>query len=198
MSMSRRSSLIPLALLAWLAAAIAVGASGRLALVRPPVPQIVILALTAMVIVAAFAVPAAREWAFGVDVRTLVALHLTRLVGIYFLMLYARGELPRAFALPAGWGDIVIAALAAVILLGGAPATPKRRAAYRLWNLFGLIDILWVVAIAARLAVADPSSMRALLRLPLSLLPTFLVPLIVASHLLLAERLSPRAAIAPA
>lgn len=165
---------------------------------RPPVPTVIILVLTAAVTIAAFAVPALRAWVFGVDVRALVALHLTRFVGIYFLILHARGELPRAFALPAGWGDIVVAALAAALLASGPPATPTRRIMYRLWNLLGLIDILLAVAVATRLALADPSSMGALRRLPLSLLPTFLVPLIIASHLLLAERLSPRAAIAPA
>ena len=45
---------------------------------------------------------------------------------------------------------------------------------------------------AARLAAADPSSMRALLRLPLSLLPTFLVPLLIATHVWIFVRLARR------
>ena len=49
-----------------------------------------------------------------------------------------------------------------------------------------------MVATAARLAAADPGSMVALLRLPLSLLPTFLVPLIIASHVILGVRLTRR------
>jgi hypothetical protein len=40
--------------------------------------------------------------------------------------------------------------------------------------------------------MADPESMAALLRLPLSLLPTFLVPLIIASHVVLGLRLGRR------
>ena len=51
--------------------------------------------------------------------------------------------------------------------------------------MFGLLDLLFVVVTAARLGMADPASMAALLRLPLSLLPTFLVPLLLASHVLL-------------
>ena len=61
-------------------------------------------------------------------------------------------------------------------------------------NLLGMVDILFVVATAARLAAADPESMAALLRLPLSLLPTFLVPLIIASHVVLGVRLARRSA----
>jgi hypothetical protein len=46
-----------------------------------------------------------------------------------------------------------------------------------------------VILTAATQGLADPPSMRALLELPLSLLPTFLVPLIIASHLLIFVRL---------
>jgi hypothetical protein len=53
----------------------------------------------------------------------------------------------------------------------------------------GLIDILIVVTTATRLALRDPDSMVALLQLPLSLLPTFLVPLIIFTHLIIAIRL---------
>lgn len=56
--------------------------------------------------------------------------------------------------------------------------------------MLGLLDILFVVATAGRLGLAAPASMAAVLRLPLSLLPTFLVPLIITSHVLLAIRLA--------
>jgi hypothetical protein len=59
-------------------------------------------------------------------------------------------------------------------------------------DTLGLIDILFVVATATRLAVADPDSLNALLRLPLSLLPTFLVPLIIAGHVFVFWRLTRR------
>ena len=56
----------------------------------------------------------------------------------------------------------------------------------------GLLDILFVVATAARLAGADPDSMSALLRLPLSLLVTFLVPIILADHVVVFWRIAAR------
>jgi hypothetical protein len=177
--------------LLWLGLAIILGASGRLQALRPPLPQLILLGLTAGLLLAGTFVPAFRTWAWSVDLRQLVALHVTRFVGAYFLVLYLRGELPYAFAVPGGWGDILVAAGALVLLIGGSP---MRSAgwfrAYAVWNLLGLADILFVVATAARLALADPNSMVALLRLPLSLLPTFLVPLIIASHVLIALRLA--------
>jgi hypothetical protein len=174
----------------WLVVAITLGASGRLEAVQPPLPQLTLIALTAGALWATARIPAVRAWALSVDVRVLVAFHLTRFVGCYFLVLYRRGELPYAFAVPGGWGDILVASLALLLLLNGPPTTVGRLRAYVAWNVLGLLDILFVVATAARLGLAAPASMQALLRLPMSLLPTFLVPLIITSHVLLAVRLA--------
>jgi hypothetical protein len=125
-----------------------------------------------------------------VDLRALVLFHLTRFVGFYFLALHARGELPWAFAVPGGWGDIVVAAAALVLVLAARPDTPSGRRAYLAWNVVGLADILGVVLTAARLAFTDPVSMQALLHLPLSLLLTFVVPIIVATHVWMLRRLA--------
>ncbi len=154
---------------------------------RPPAPQVVLLGLTLALILAYNLSRSFRDWTSQWNLRALVALHLTRFVGLYFLVLNDRGELPRAFALPAGLGDIAVATLA-LILITRRP-TAERRRLYFLWNSLGLIDILFVVATAARLSLRDPASMAALLRLPLSLLPTFLVPCIIVSHLLIFVRL---------
>ena len=129
-----------------------------------------------------------RRWATRVDVRVFVAFHLTRFVGIYFLVLYGRGELPYEFAVIGGWGDIIVAMLA-IPLIATGPPTSRRRIAYLAWNAVGLADILFVVATATRLALADPSSLAPLLRLPLSLLITFVVPIVIATHIWLFRRL---------
>jgi hypothetical protein len=174
----------------WLVVAITLGASGRLEALQPPLPQLTLIALTAGALLATARIPSVRAWALSVDVRVLVAFHLIRFVGGYFLVLYRRGELPYAFAVPGGWGDILVASLALLLLFSGPPKTVGRLRAYIAWNVLGLLDILFVVATAARLGLAAPASMQALLRLPMSLLPTFLVPLIITSHVLLAVRLA--------
>jgi hypothetical protein len=114
--------------------------------------------------------------------------HASRFAGFYFLTLHAQGKLPYAFAVPGGWGDIVVA-VSALALAFVPREMAWRRKAYLAWNTFGLVDILFVIATAARLALADPHSMSALLYLPLSLLPTFFVPLIIATHVILFVRL---------
>ena len=83
----------------------------------------------------------------------------------------------------------MIAAAAGIILL-----LPRRRIlrfVVLVWNTLGLIDIIFVAFSALRFGLRDWQSMAALRALPLSLLPTFLVPLIIASHVLIFVRLRP-------
>ena len=186
--MTPRSRLFPLIGFVWFLAALVIGASGRLALLSPPRLQFLIVLLTAVLIAAGATVPSFRAWLASVDLRSVIAMHLTRFVGLYFLVLYGRGLLPFEFVVLGGWGDIVIAATAlAWLVLAREPAAHPRLLSA--WNLCGLIDIVFVIATAARMASANPASMGPLGTLPLSLLPTFLVPLIVASHVLIFWRL---------
>jgi hypothetical protein len=172
----------------WLLAALFVGNS--LVLQRLPLPAVqgLLFALTVGVLLLYVRNRRWHDWFNRLDLRSLVLLHVTRFIGIYFLVLYQRGELPYAFAVPGGWGDIITATLALLICL--APLRPAlRRRAITMWNALGFVDIMLVVITAARLGLQDPTQMRALTYLPLSLLPTFLVPLIIATHVIIFLRL---------
>jgi len=160
-----------------------VGAAGRVANSPVPPPAIAAGLVTAWFV--AYGVSGrVRGWVRAVPLGALVAIHLVRFVGAWFIALYRRGELPFEFAVPGGWGDILAAAGAAALLVGAIPArTRGRRGVVLAWNVLGLLDIVYVLATAARLYFADPDQLAPLTRLPLSLLPTFLVPLIVLSHL---------------
>jgi hypothetical protein len=167
---------------AWFCLAAGVGVAGWLERASAPVVAIIVWSLTALALLACWKGPTLKTWAMKVDLRWLVLLHLTRFVGFYFFYLCSRGELPFDFAAPAGWGDNVVAALAILLLaLSGA----RKWKMLIVWNTIGLTDILFVVMTALRLGLEDPQSMHALREFPLSLLPSFLVPLIIASHVLI-------------
>lgn len=172
----------------WFLAALAVGASGLLVRTGPIVPQLWLVALTVLLIAAGVSIASFRSWLAVVDLRLPIAIHLSRFVGVYFLMLYARGLLPFDFAVLGGWGDIAVAVTAlAFIVVSRDPAA--HRSLLWVWNLFGFVDIVFVVLTAGRMAAADPASMGPLRYPPLSLLPTYFVPLILASHVLIFWRL---------
>jgi hypothetical protein len=174
---------IALVLAGWILVASAIGLAGWFKTASAPLVAATVWTLTALILLACWKVSSLRHWAMKVDLRGLVLLHLTRFVaGSYFLFLCRRGELPSAFATPAGWGDIIVAALA--ILLLALPGVRNWKMLL-FWNMIGFADILFVVMTALRLGLADWQSMRALRELPLSLLPMFLVPLIIASHVLI-------------
>jgi len=172
-----------LILLLWGALAAAAGAAGWVG-TSPVPPPVIVVGLTVAGLVVHAASGQVRSWVRAVPLAALVATHLVRFVGAWFIVLYRRGELPFAFAVPGGWGDILAAATAAALLLGAFPVrSPLRRKIVLAWNALGLLDILFVVTTAARLYFADPTQLAPLTRLPLSLLPTLFVPLIVLSHL---------------
>jgi hypothetical protein len=167
---------------AWICIATGAGVAGWLERANAPVVAGVVWTLTALALLACWKVRTLQRWAMKVELRWLVLLHLTRFVGFYFFFLCSRGELPFAFAGPAGSGDIIVAALAVLLLaLSGA----RNWSILIIWNTIGLTDILFVIMMALRLGLEDWRSMHALREFPLSLLPTFLVPLIIVSHVLI-------------
>jgi len=149
---------------------------------------LILLGLTVALVAGGRGIAPVRRFLAALDWRVIVALHLSRFVGVVFLWLYQRGDLPFAFAVPGGVGDVVVALLALGLLIF-ADAVAHRPRILLAWNALGMFDIVLVVVTAARLALRAPESMAALMRFPLSLVPTFLAPLIIASHLLLFARL---------
>ena len=185
------TKLVLLLLAAWFCLALAGGAGFWFRDFSAVGIALLVWTLTALALVACWKIPDVREWILSVDLKWLIALHLTRLVGIYFLILASRGELPSGFARPAGLGDIAVATLA--LFLVAIPVLHRTREFLLVWNVMGLIDILFVVASALSFGRSDLDSMLAVRVLPLSLLPGFLVPLLIASHILIFVRVRQQA-----
>jgi hypothetical protein len=164
--------------LVWLGLAIVAGSTGWFARLTFPIGQLLILGLTAGVIIATLAPTAFRDWLDSVSLRWLVGINISRFVGIVFLALAAQGRLNPVFAFRAGWGDIIVAAAAILLVMVRAP-----RFVLHAWNLFGAIDLLTAVGTAT--AVHE----TAVLSFPLSLIPTFAIPILLANHVLIFRRL---------
>ncbi|HXJ59551.1 MAG TPA: hypothetical protein VNU68_23140 [Verrucomicrobiae bacterium] len=182
--------------LLWVIVAAGVSWSGLLGRWPMPFPQVVLVTLTVLLLIAFARVSSFRRWTLQVDPRAWLALHLSRVIGLYFIYLHFRSELPYAFAIPGGIGDTAAAATAgALLLIAPRPLTTRwQRWIWLGWNAAGLADLAFVVVTAARLGIGVPGSMNALTRFPLGLLPTFLVPLLIMSHVILFVRLASAAA----
>jgi hypothetical protein len=178
---------VTLVLLGWLC--FAVGLGGWFHSASTPAVALTVWTLTALVLLTCWKIAPIRAWALNIDIRLLVLFHVTRLfAGTYFLILCQRGQLPCGFARLAGWGDIVVAILALAVV--GAMRFEFAKIFLLIWNTIGLIDIICVVFSAFRFGLKDWQAMHVLRDLPLSLLPTFLVPLIIASHVLIFVRVT--------
>lgn len=175
---------------AWFWGAVTVGALGLLEGLEVSAVPIINWSLVGALFLAYFFSTRLRAWFLAVDVRVLMSFHLLRFIGIYFFVLHDRGELPSSFAIGGGWGDIAVATSALAVIAFAPRDRPAGRVIYGVWNAVGLVDILAVLAMGVHEASADPSSMDAMLELPLCLLPTFIVPMILFTHMVIFLRLS--------
>ena len=154
--MKGETKVVLVGLAVWLGLAIALGLTGRFEQASAQIVAATVWSLTILLLLGWWKVPVVNRWAKSVDLRWLIALHLTRFVGFYFLFLCRRDELACRFARPAGIGDAVTAVGAAILLLwpllrGRRPSKP----AIDIWNVFGFLDIILVVFTAYRVGLAD-------------------------------------------
>jgi hypothetical protein len=119
--------------------------------------------------------------------KHLIWLNVWRLVGAVFLLLMAAGQMPALWALPAGIGDIIVGLAAPWVAMNLDQPGGARRAV--IFNLFGLADLVFAVGLGMttspgplRLFHTVPSSEFAT-SFPLSLVPSFLVPLAFMLHI---------------
>jgi hypothetical protein len=123
-----------------------------------------------------------RQFTLSLSPRALTLVQSWRIVGFAFLALAAFRVLPGLLALPAGWGDIAIGATAPFVAL--SLAAPGHRKSFILWQLLGVTDLVTAVVLGALTGVLDPHGIAptAMTMLPMSLIPTFGVPLFLIFH----------------
>jgi hypothetical protein len=139
--------------------------------------------------------PILRRVIESVPQEWIASVQFYRVLGLIFLVLYAEGRLPGAFALPAGSGDVLVGLLAPIVGIAVARQWRGSSSLLRAWNLLGIADL--IVAIATGfLSSPSPFQMLGFDRpnelisaFPLALIPVFLVPLSILLHLASLQKL---------
>jgi hypothetical protein len=187
-----------LAILSWFAAAFAAGALGIVNEPgRPPFVLAFFLGVPTLGFVLAYATsPSFRAFAKTIPLTLLVGSHVWRFVGLGFVIAWLAGALPAGFGIPEGFGDI-IAAAGALALLPRLRRGTASRGWLLAWNAFGFLDLLSAVTVGVLFSegplglLHTPTASTALMvTFPVSLIPTFFVPLFLLVHALIFARIA--------
>jgi hypothetical protein len=179
------------ALVFWFALALLLGAGGFFFTPPGAPPLLLLIAVTAPIVVflLAFMISEAfRNLVLAADLRFMMAVQAWRFAGLGFLALYAHGVLPGLFAWPAGLGDIAIGITAPWLLVAliRRPSFAASRT-FVVWNWLGILDLVVAVGTGALSRMLTPGlegpSTGAMSQLPLSLIPTYFVPIFVMLHI---------------
>jgi len=84
----------------------------------------------------------------SITLESLIAMHVFRLLGVFFLLLYFYHLLPLGFAFSSGLGDIITAVLAVPLAKMVAKRKPGSIKLAYAWNIFGALDIINLLVIA--------------------------------------------------
>jgi len=175
----------------WLLAIVAAGAAGvfEAGRGRPPLRLLAALVVPPALFLLAYRISTEfRHFVLGIDLRLLTAVQIWRVIGGTFLFLYAFNLRPALFAFTAGLGDVAVGVAAVFVLLAMIDGRPNWRRRVLLLNLGGLLDFIGAVATGVLTSnsslgfFAPATPMPSMGMLPLSLIPTFMVPLWIVIH----------------
>jgi hypothetical protein len=132
--------------------------------------------------------PIFRQAALSIPQDRLIGIQSVRVGGFVFLTLLDMGLLPAQFALPAGYGDLLIGLTAPLLVYALSKHKPHVRKLAMAWNLLGLVD--FTVALATGFTFIGPY-VRQVARTGHSIayldyvlmIPGFAVPILVLMHI---------------
>lgn len=129
-----------------------------------------------------------REFVLSLNPVALTIAQTWRTGGIAFVVLASFGLLPNIFAQPAGWGDFAVGLTAPLVAF--YLVRPSHKLSFIAWNVAGILDLVTAVTLGV-LSSPTPAGVlhpavttNAMAVLPLSLIPTFAVPLLLMVHII--------------
>ena len=186
------------ALGAWFALVLAIGATGALSPVAggPPALGLTVVLPIVALVWAYFGLPSVRTAMAAMPLPGLIALHAIRLLGFTFIVLYAEGRLPAPFAPSAGWGDVFIGATALPLAWAVTQFGARVRPLALLWNALGVADLVIALTLGPLSApgplqvFVGPPDSSPMTTLPWLIIPAFLVPCLMFLHVVIFARLA--------
>lgn len=128
-----------------------------------------------------------------VKLSDLIRIHIFRLVGVFFIIGWSYGILPKSFAFIGGIGDI----FAAVTAIFVAILVDKRAKNYKkialIWNIIGFWDIVSVIISAVYITKqaieGNSQGILEMTKFPFCLIPAFAPATIIFLHICIFKRL---------
>jgi hypothetical protein len=183
----------------WFVVVVALAASGALnwglTLGAPVLGLSIVLPIVALIVLATV-VPATSRALSAIPLPALIAVHGIRILGFLFLLLFATGRASAPFAPAAGWGDVIAGATAVPVAWALSTRCAGVRWLVLLWNSVGLLDFISAATLGMTSAPGSPLQLffdspgsTVMTTLPWAIIPAFLVPQLIVSHLAIYRRL---------
>ena len=129
----------------------------------------------------------------NVSLQSLIRLHIFRFVGVFFLITYTYGALPKVFALGGGIGDIFAAGTAIFVAKAVEQKKSYARSLTFVWNIIGLLDIINVAVtavITTKMSIENGTQgVVTIADFPFCWIPAFAPATIVFLHLMIFKKL---------
>jgi hypothetical protein len=161
-----------------------------------PVPVLAFACFLALLFVSWFASPRFRTAVLSVPLPALVGVNVTRTGGVLFLILTAERRLSGPFGPWAGWGDIIVGALALPLAVMCAGVALKHATWIKIWNALGALDLINAITLGLLSApglpfrvFTDGPGTLALASLPWVMVPAMLVQLYLLIHFVVPAKL---------
>lgn len=116
----------------------------------------------------------------AITLESLIKIHIFRVLGVFFLVLYGYHLLPAKFSFFAGMGDIITAIFSYPVAKMVANRQRGWKTAVYIWNIFGIMDIIDLLLVAV--TTGANGNLREMAVFPFAWFPAFAPATILFLH----------------